>query len=684
MINYESVMDRISFPAVRNNYKTRELVNLIRSQMADGETKNFFGTIMIQAKTKYAAGIYLRCKDPKYSSTNENNKCKFKVFFKKYPDGIFRIRKNSERTCFVCTCKVNNVVEEKDSLSNFKTIIDEVNRAAKKKADTSSSFLLRAPKVEDKDINLENDATQTKDSINAANNNDITRSNNRRSISKDVISSKNNAQESGRSPRVSKSNSYSEVINSEANNIHYEKESFPIIKRRKTTTTISSAQKPKRENYMKSSTQNASAADSTSERLKSRRSEGLDYAPICRRMKFTAKGSFKSQELREAANKEFLKYGVEKSFTFKVGVGRQKDGFSSDNLYLRCQKKIGYNTDCNFKVCFKRDKLTDEWSVTPESSNTSFICKCEDFGNNANAIIDILSRKSPNHTEVKKGNEKAEMKIRSEEFKTEDPVKYESKNLFISAPSNSSMEKVLKIKGASRGRPPIQKNKVIKIENVDVGILEMICSRLYIAIDKRTNFTREEIYPIFKNALSEFNLRRNFNLTFMCNGSLPDTVILKFLTDAEDNNDYSKYLGNQCKMTACYQRDARAYKKFNFIGKSVMTNFECLCKTCLRLGMPSKSLLEKQNIESYTDDSETSPSESESEDSDDDNETDDKACKKYELGQILSDENKHNLHVLTESHDVNLCNHCNQFQSATAKINEFLNIKLKPIHNIFE
>ncbi|OBA24772.1 hypothetical protein HANVADRAFT_54301, partial [Hanseniaspora valbyensis NRRL Y-1626] len=652
MIDYESIMEKISFTGVRDFYKTRELVSIIRSRMPNGNSKNFFGKIMLQPKTKYAAGIYLRCKDPKYAAMANGEKCNFKVFYRKCPDGIFRLRKDSERTSFICTCNHEGVVNKKDDFDQYKDVIDEVNEFDKDSPGIVALPLIKIPQIKDREVKAEelvNDFNSNSSSIpNGNRHSSRTRSNLDTSLKND---NKQLPERSIRAPRLRRyveadsEDNDDDESDSDSNMDSY---SNHVDKKRK---TVSSATPNKRKiQQHKDVSVAADSSVGTSGTLNSKRIEGLDFGPICKRIFFTAGAEAKSQRLREAANKEFLKLGVDKSFTFKVGVGRLKNDFTADNLYLRCQRKFGHNPDCTFKVCFKRDKKTDIWAVTTDSSNTSFICKCEDFGNNANAIIDILSRKAPNSNDNKKIKDSGLIENKKNlngTSTTPEPLKQktQSYNGTVIATIKTNPEKTLSNKNTN--------NKQVKATLQNTGSLEAVCKKINIVIEKKVKLTRKEIHPIFEKYLEQYGIKRRFSLVFMCNGKIPDTIIVNFLSDVEDENKYSKYFGNACKLSACFQRDSKTYKKFNFIPLSVKTNFDCSCKTCAKFKAHSSSASNNGTADTngkYLKTSET---------------------KKPLIMPIgYNDSHKSGLPL----HDASTCSKCSQYNQATKEINALMTL----------
>lgn len=664
MQDYKPLLERISFTGVRDSYKTRDLVNVIRSRMPNGKKKDFFGKIMIQPKTKFAVGIYLKCKDPKSLNAKDGDKCKFKVFFKKFPDGIFRLVKSSERTCFICTCSDEGLVSEKDDFNKSREVIDEINIADKNGPGIVALPLFKMPNV--RDMQLKNQASRNAKSSNRLAYNGLSKASTKSGNSE----VKNEKAPKGRSSRSVRVRKYLEVESSsdESNDENVDNFSDPgnskshkQHKRRSSFFVIP----VKKETLLRKSSNAHSERNSTSERLKSKRSEGLDYKPICERVSFKAGAEVKSQELRELVNKEFLKLGVDKSFTFKVGVGRRKDDFTADNVYLRCQMKPGYSDSCCFKICFKRNKSNDIWTISPDSSNTNFLCKCEDVGNNTNAIIDILSRKAPNSVDSRKANasgsldgKKKKRNSMQSQFSVDDANKKNSEKHLHAKNLNSS--------NASSHQP-----KNTKHNTPMFGTLETFCKKVDVVIEKKLKLIGKDVRPIFEKAFAEYDIRRKFSLIFMSNGRLPDSIILKLLSDEDDESEYSEYLGNSCKMSVFFQRDAKACKRFNFMPLSVETNFVCVCKTCSREKTASGDPTTNKKKQVYASDDDSNQSEQE----------DNVQVKGDLIVPIGYIDN-----TISDIHSTNSspCSQCAQYSHMTEELNAFVSLKLKPLYNKFD
>lgn len=666
MHDYETLLQLISFTGVRDNYKTRDLVNVIRSRMPNGKTKDFFGKIMIQPKTKFAVGIYLKCKDPKAPTAKDGGeKCKFKVFFKKFPDGIFRLVKSSERTCFICTCADDGLVSEKDDFNKSKEIMDEINIADKNGPGIVALPLFKMPKV--RDMQLKNqrfdngqnssglDSTGFSNTRSKVGNSEMKheKATNARTSRPIRVRKYHEVETDSEENNEESTDDVSDIRNTQSHNQHKRRTSFFVIP-------------VKKESLLRKSSIVQTEKSSTSERLKSKRSEGLDYKPICERIAFKASAEAKSQELRELVNKEFLKLGVDKSFTFKVGVGRRKDDFTADNVYLRCQMKPGYSDSCCFKICFKRNKNNDVWSISPDSSNTNFLCKCEDVGNNTNAIIDILSRKAPNsvdsnkgHASLSSGTRKKKRNSMQNQFSVNGTAskKHSENQLHTKAPNNSN--------GSS------QQHKITKNSTPIYGTLETLCKKIDLTMEKKLKLISQDVHPLFDKAFDEYSIRRRFDLIFMSNGREPDSIILKLLSDEDDENEYSQYLGNSCKMSAFFQRDSKACKRFNFMPLSVETNLSCFCKTCMRQQTASNDPKASKKNHAYPSDDDINESEQEN---------DEQVNKALIVPMGYIDKTISHMH----SHNSSSCTQCTQHSHMTEELNAFITLKLKPLYNKFD
>lgn len=535
MLDYENTFRHVSFTSVRETYRTRELVNIIRSKLPPScGNKNFSGKVMLHNKTKNSCGIYLRCQERAHQT---NHVCNFKVFFRlDMDDNVYKLYERSENTSFLCTCPPGYTSPIKEDQSKHTEVVNEVTRADKKNSSIESKDQIPDPVfVKDTD---------------------------KKTYLKNAASSKSNV------PKRT-------VIKPKP---------VPVVEPPKPVTPlrVSSRRKEQSKVESRSSSSNSRRVEKetvtddedteTSPELS--RKVPLDFEKLFDIIQFSASKTAGHGIVREMCNEAIKETGVDKAFTYKLGMGRSGGSFTADSVYVRCCKKQGFSEKCELRALFKRDKKTDIWSLSRNTSHVNFLCHCDNYLTTELAI-ERASKKS------KQGSSSMLRKSSSGMNLVKINYKRSSEDLETSV---SSIDEV-----------PVKRQKVVKPKEEDsrVGYLEDSFNNFDFSLSKKDSFNEDTLKRMITKNLKEFSINRKFTITYSYQPKVLEKLIIHLHMDDEDSNDVESRFGNQCKISVFCYRDIKTMKKMKVLTSSVDTNFECSCKTCMKYKMQSSEYLKK-------------------------------------------------------------------------------------------
>lgn len=525
MLDYENTFKHLSFTSVRDTYKTRELVNIIRSKLPDScGNKNFSGKVMLHNKTKYTCGIYLRCQEKSHQS---NHVCNFKVFMRlDMDDNIYRLYEKSENTSYVCTCPPDYISPIKEDKAKHEDVVKEVEEVDKKN-----------PKIEPK--SKIPDPVFIKDSDKQF-----------YSTSPILVNDKV-PQRSIRKHKESTNNDFKKLSNV-----------LRVSNRKRESSQAGSRSSSNGSKRLDSDTVVDDESSVNSSKLSKK--VPLDFEKLFDTISFTASKNASHCVVREMCNEAIKKSGVVKSFTYKLGMGRTGGSFTADSVYVRCCKKQGFSEKCQLRALFKRDKNTDIWSLSRNTSHTNFLCHCENYLCTEMAI------------------ERASNKIK--ELDTSSPklhsIKVKRNNDDFDGSSITLNEKNLKRQ---------KTDKVIE-SNKSVGILQEDFCNFDFSLGKANSFTKESLAYMIDRNFEKYNIKRKYSIAFSCEPKIMERLIIKLHMDESDSLDKER-IGNQCKISVFCYRDIKSMKKMKVILQNVNTNFDCSCKTCMKYKMQSPEYL---------------------------------------------------------------------------------------------
>lgn len=240
--------------------------------------------------------------------------------------------------------------------------------------------------------------------------------------------------------------------------------------------------------------------------------------------------------------------------------------------------------------------------------------------------------------------------------------------------SPSDEEKDIDLNAANKTSLLVNKKRPQSADKSPSILLATVCKKLSISFEKKLKLVSSDIHPIIRKAFLEQNVDRRFSLVFMNNGKLPDIIIAKFQSDVEDANEYSKYFGNPCKISICFQRDPKTYRRFNVNFQNVETNFDCCCRTCVKSKPSSGNMSSEVHSEIFSAGKTT------------DKKRVSGAVEKKADGHehlIMPVENfKHDSFMST--HDAATCDQCSRFTTLSDSVNSLLDMKLRSVYNVFE
>lgn len=528
MLDYENTFKHLSFTSVRDTYKTRELVNIIRSKLPDScGNKNFSGKVMLHNKTKYTCGIYLRCQEKSHQS---NHVCSFKIFLRlNMDDNIYRLYEKSENTSYVCTCPSDYVSPIKEDKAKHEDVVKEVEEVDKKN-----------PKIEPK--SKIPDPVFIKDSDKQS-----------YTTSPTLVNDKV-PQRSIRKHKESTNNDFKKLSNV-----------LRVSSRKRESSQTGSRSPSNGSKRLDSDT--VIEDESNTGSLKLSKKVLLDFEKLFDTISFSASKNASHCEVREMCNEAMKKSGVSKAFTYKLGMGRTGGSFTADSVYVRCCKKQGFSEKCQLRALFKRDKNTDIWSLSRNTSHINFLCHCENYLCTEMAI------------------ERAS--IKPKELDTSSPKSYSTKI----KRSNDDLDSSI----ITLNEKNIKRQKTDKVIESDksVGALQEAFCNFDFSFRKVNSYTKESLAYMIDRNFEKYNIKRKYSIAFSCEPKLMERLIIKLHMDESDSLDKEERIGNQCKISVFCYRDIKSMKKMKVILQNVNTNFDCSCKTCMKYKMQSPVYLKK-------------------------------------------------------------------------------------------
>lgn len=534
MLDYENTFKHLSFTSVRDTYKTRELVNIIRSKLPDScGNKNFSGKVMLHNKTKYTCGIYLRCQEKSHQSQHI---CNFKIFMRlNMEDNIYRLYERSENTSYICTCPPDYISPIKEDKAKHIDVVEEVEEVDSKN-----------PKIEPKSqipdpVFIKDTDKQPYSKTSTVANNSVSH----RSVRKNQESTKKDFEK------------FSSVIR--------------VSNRRKESSQTESRSSSNGSKRLDSDTVIEDENESGS--LKLSRKVPLNFEKLFDTISFSASKNASHCVVREMCNEAMKKSGVVKAFTYKLGMGRTGGSFTSDSVYVRCGKKQGFSEKCQLRALFKRDKKTDIWSLSRNTSHINFLCHCDNYLSTEMAI-ERASNKSNEFDVSKKNTSSSDFHIKT---------KRSSDDLDIT--NTLSDEKNIKRQKTAR---------LIDSDNT-IGYLQQAFFNFDFSLKKSDSFTKASlVYMIDKN-FEKYNIKRKYSIAFSYEPKIMEKLIIKLHMDESDSMDKEERFGNQCNVSVFCYRDVKTMKKMKVNLENINTKFDCSCKTCMKYKMQSVGYLKKHD-----------------------------------------------------------------------------------------
>lgn len=528
MLDYENTFKHLSFTSVRDTYKTRELVNIIRSKLPDScGNKNFSGKVMLHNKTKHTCGIYLRCQEKSHQS---NHICNFKIFLRlNMDDNIYRLYEKSENTSYVCTCPPDYISPIKEDRAKHEDVVKEVEAV-----DTKNPNIEPKSHIPDPVFIDDSDKQPYTKSLALVNDKVPQRSirKHKESTNKDFEKRSNTLRVSNRKREFSQTASISPSNES---------------KRLDSDTVIEDGIKW---GFNKSS-----------------KKVPLDFEKLFDTISFSASKNASHCVVREMCNEAMKKSGLVKAFTYKLGMGRTSGSFTADSVYVRCCKKQGFSEKCQLRALFKRDKSTDIWSLSRNTSHVNFLCHCD----NSLSTEMAIQRASNNSKELDKSSPKLH------------GTRIKRSNDDLDSSTITLNEKNIKRQ---------KTDKIIEGDKSADVLQEAFCNFDF-SLRKGDSFNKETLAYMTDRNFEKYNIKRKYSIVFSSEPKIMERLIIKLHMDETDSMDKEERFGNQCKISVFCYRDIKSMKKMKVILQNINTNFDCSCKTCKKYKMQSTGYLKK-------------------------------------------------------------------------------------------
>lgn len=532
MLDYENTFRHVTFTSVRDTYKTRELVNIIRSKLPPScGNKNFSGKVMLHNKTKNSCGIYLRCQERSHQT---NHVCNFKVFLKlDMDDNIYRLYERSENTSFLCTCPADYVSPIKEDQAKHMDVVTEVEEVDRKN-----------PQIESKD--------EIPDPI-------FVKDTDKKTYLKNVTMIRNTVpNRSVKKPKVT-TNEITKLSNV-----------LRVSNRRRETPQTESTSSSNGSRKLETDTVTDDEDTETSPELS--RKIPLDFEKLFDVIHFTASKNAGHGIVREMCNEAIKDTGVDKAFTYKLGMGRAGGNFTADSVYVRCCKKQGFNEKCQLRALFKRDKTNDVWSLSRNTSHVNFLCHCDNYLTTEIAIEKAIKKQKQNSNILKKSNSGMNL------------VKISSKR------SSEDLDTTF----SSTDEVPVKKQKTVKIleDDAKIGYLQQAFNNFDFSLSK-LSFNEEGLKAVVAKNFEKFKINRKFSVALSHEPKVMEKLIIKLHIDESDSIDSNERFGRECKISVFCYRDSKNMRKMKVLKQNVDTNFECDCKTCMKYKMQSSEYLKR-------------------------------------------------------------------------------------------